>query len=97
MNLNSTQNFIQQLTGSPDTVVNWRVIHDTDKGQQGRNITGSLPQVHAELSQYNQAGWGVFVCVNAMDGKGQTLENVHHIRAHVVDLDNLIYKQYRNH
>lgn len=83
-----TQQYVTLLTGSPDTIMNWRVIHDTDKSLQGHNITGSLVQVYETLKQYNQQGWGVFVCVNATDGKGQKLENIHHIRTHVADLDN---------
>lgn len=87
--MNLTRDYITALTGNPDTVMNWRVINDRDKGCGGRNIVGSLQEVYQQLIDYNQQGWGVFVCINAMDGQGQTLGNIHHIRTHVVDLDNV--------
>lgn len=85
--MNLTTAYITALTGSPDTVMDWRVIHDRDKGEQGRNLRGSLSEMLPTLQQYNQAGWGVFMTVNAMDGQGQSLPNVAAIRAHFADLD----------
>ena len=87
MDLQQTEAYIASLTGDPNSVMDWRVIHDSDKGQKGRNIRGSLHQVQNELVQYNQEGWGVFVTINQMDGQGHSLENVHAIRTHVIDLD----------
>src|SRR5688572_6913515 len=80
--------YITALTGDANTVMDWRVINDRDKGDQGRNLRGSLLEVLPELESYNTAGWGVFVCINAMkDGGRKTLDNVDYIRTHVVDLD----------
>lgn len=87
MNLELTESYISALTGNPESVMDWRVIHDTDKGEQGRNMRGTLKEVKDQLIAYNQQGWGVFACINQMDGQGQTLQNVNAIRAHVVDLD----------
>lgn len=78
------------LTGSVDTPINWRCIHDTDKGIPAHNYFGTLSQVWDTLCSYNSQGWGIFLNVNAMDGKGNFLENVQYIRAHVVDLDNTV-------
>ena len=44
MNRNLTLSYITALTGSPDTVMEWRVIDDRNKGTQARNVTGTLDQ-----------------------------------------------------
>lgn len=81
------KSYINALTGSPDTVMDWRVIDDRNKGAWAVNLRGSIDQVYAQLCDYNQKGWGIFVNINAMDGQGSELPNVHFIRTHVVDLD----------
>lgn len=94
MNQSLAQAFITVLTGSADTVIDFRVINDRDKGCQGRNITGTLEQCWQELTAYNQQGWGVFMCVNAIKAGGRKiLENVDHIRTHVADLDDVLNSQ----
>jgi hypothetical protein len=82
-----TAAYITALTGSPDTVCEWRVIHDTNKGEQGRNLRGNLSQLLPTLQEYNSSGWGVFMCINTLDGQGHLLSNVSAIRTHVADLD----------
>ena len=82
-----TKAYLTALTGSPDTVCDWRVINDRVKGEQGRNLRGSLNELLPTLQGYNAQGWGIFICINAMDGTGQSLPNVHHIRTHVADID----------
>lgn len=89
----TTKAFITALTGSPDSVCDFRLIHDRDKAAQGINLRGTLDECLPTLQAYNSDGWGVFMCVNQMDGQGQTLENVHSIRAHVVDLDDPLTSQ----
>lgn len=79
--------YVFALTGDVNTVMDWRVIHDTDKSVKGRNFRATLAEARSTLEEYNRAGWGVFVCINAMDGHGRELAHVHHIRTHVVDLD----------
>lgn len=86
---NSASAYVAALTGDVNTIINWRVIHDKEREMQGRNITGSLQDCWNQLCDYNADGWGVFCCVNEMDGAGYKLENVKFIRAHVVDLDNV--------
>lgn len=84
-----TSAFIASLTGDINTVVDWRLINDRDKGDLGKNLRGSLAEMLPTLQEYNSAGWGVFICVNAMDGKGQKLPNVQFIRTHYADLDDV--------
>jgi len=81
---------------------NWRFIHDQDKARPAIKRRGTLEYVWQEACAWNQAGYGIFATVNEMDGagydgagqpiqgaRGDTLEHVQSIRAHVVDLDNL--------
>ncbi len=67
MNKDLTTAYINALTGSPDTVCDWRVINDRVKAMDAINIRGSLSQVYDQLATYNLKNWGVFVCVNQMD------------------------------
>lgn len=92
-NYSTTQAYITTLTGDPNTVVDFRCIHDTDKAVPGKAIRSTLAEAYQMLLQYNQNGYGIFCCINAMDGQGRNLENVDHVRTHVVDLDNLFSAQ----
>lgn len=83
-----TAAFIQALTGSPDTICEFRVIDDRETGELAKNLRGTLAEMLPTLHAYNQQGWGVFIAVNQLDGRGFKLPNVQSIRAHVVDLDN---------
>lgn len=86
--------YIGSLTGSHETECDWRIINDRNKGEQGINLRGSLSQVASSLADYNNKGYGIFVCVNAMNPTGlRTLENVAYIRAHCVDLDDILTSQ----
>lgn len=92
--LTLTSAFITSLTGSPDTECDWRVINDRDKGEQGINLRGSLATLANTLVDYNNRGYGIFMTVNAMKPTGaRTLENVDFIRAHVVDVDDVLSAQ----
>ena len=82
--------YITVLTGHPDTVCDFRCIHDTNKAVAAHTMRGSIRELFPKLQEYNQGGWGIFVCINAMDGNGRELVNVQHIRTHVVDLDNTL-------
>ena len=93
-NLNLTAAFIASLTGSPDTECDWRVINDRNKGEQGINLRGNLATLANQLIDYNNRGYGIFMTVNAMKPNGaRTLDNVDHIRAHVVDIDDTLISQ----
>jgi hypothetical protein len=82
--------FIHRLTGSVDTVIDWRCIHDKDKARPAHNYRGNLAYIWPTLEQYSRDGYGIFCVINAMDGQGRELGNVAHIRAQFVDLDNTL-------
>lgn len=93
-NLNLTAAYITSLTGSPDTECDWRVINDRNKGEQGINLRGNLATLANQLIDYNNRGYGIFMTVNAMKPNGaRTLDNVDFIRAHVVDVDDVLTAQ----
>ena len=79
--------YINALTGDSETVMDFRCLHDVDRGADGINIRGSLSQVYGQLSELNRNGYGIFVSIQQMDGVGRTLANVQHIRTHIVDMD----------
>ena len=86
--------WVSALAGDPNTaVMDWRVLHDTDKSLPGHARRGTLPQWWDWLTEHNQRGYGVFATVALMDGEGRELGNVSQVRAHYVDLDNLSAKQ----
>lgn len=91
--MNQTESYIAALTGSVDTVMDWRCIDDRNKGTIAHNMRGTIAQMQATLQQYNSQGWGVFVCINELDGQGRELVNIKAIRTHVADLDNTLTSQ----
>lgn len=93
MNYDLAAWYVQSLTGSQETVMNWRCIHDKDKALPAHNYRGTLREVWPVLAQYNHDGYGIFATVNALDDKGHLLNNVQYIRAHFADLDNPITAQ----
>ena len=52
-----------------------------------RQLQGNLDQHLVDLATLNQLGAGVFVRINATDGRGNRAENVQRVRAVFVDLD----------
>lgn len=91
--MNLTESYIAALTGSVDTPMDWRVIDDRNAGVPAHNMRGTIAQMQATLQQYNSQGWGVFVCINELDGQGHKLQNVTNIRTHVADLDDTLTSQ----
>lgn len=86
--------YVAAFAGDPNTaIIDWRAIHDTDKGVRAETFRGTLPQCWQSLCAWNDAGYGIFAVVAALDGAGRELANVHYIRAHYVDLDNLSAQQ----
>lgn len=90
---NATRWFIYQLTGSVDTQIDWRCIHDTNKEVPAHNYRGSIDEIWPTLVDYNSRGYGVFCTINALDGVGRDLHNVSYVRAHFVDLDDPLNSQ----
>lgn len=90
-NYNLAAWYVYALTGSVDTPVDWRCIHDQRKDLPGHNYRGTLAECWQTLQSYNAQGYGIFASINAMKpvqvGEKRTLEHVEYIRAHVVDLD----------
>lgn len=79
--------YVYALTGSVDTPMHWRCIHDVRKDLAGHNYRGTLAECWNTLCDYNSRGYGIFASINAMDDLGQELQNVKFIRTHVIDLD----------
>lgn len=86
--------YVQTLTGSVDTPMDFRCIHDTRKDLPAHNYRGTLAQMWETLCGYNANGYGIFCNINAMDDNAKReLSNVAYIRTHVVDLDNVMTAQ----
>jgi len=82
--------FIAALAGDPATaVIDWRALSDRDAGAEGHARRGTLAEWWPWLCEMNNAGYGIFCTIAAMDGAGRHLANVSYIRAHYIDLDNL--------
>lgn len=58
-----------------------------DDKSLARRLNGTLDEHVADLSALNNCGAGVFITVNATDGKGYGAANVTKVRAAFVDLD----------
>ncbi len=86
-NYHAAEQYIKLLTGTPDTIIDFRIIHDKEKGAQAHILRGTLTDKWEELCKYNNSGYGIFCNINAMDGNGWETINVSYIRTHVVDLD----------
>lgn len=88
---NQAYSYILALTQqSPETaIVDFRLIHDTDKSVPAIKRRGTLPSLWAEIIDWQNHGYGCFVNVSEMDGIGNDLINVQAVRAHLADLDNI--------
>ena len=86
---NYAQAFVACLTGSAETVMDWRCIHDQDKALQAIAFRGALGDCWAKIEALNSQGYGCFVSINQLDGNGHELKNIQTIRAQFVDLDKL--------
>lgn len=79
--------WVAALTGSVETVLDWRAIHDTDKGVEAWTRRGALPVVWEELCRWNGMGRGIFAMINVTDGLGREAQNVISLRAQFIDID----------
>lgn len=93
MDFNLASQYVTALTGSPTSIIDWRLIHDQRKDIPAHHYRGTLQEVWQTLCNYNSNGYGVFCNINALDGNGRELINVAYIRAHVLDLDDPITAQ----
>lgn len=83
--------YIAALTRQPPetAIIDVRLIHDTDKSVPAIKRRGTLPQLWAEIIDWQNRGYGCFVNVSEMDGIGNDLSNVAAVRAHLADLDGI--------
>lgn len=85
--------YVTALTGSSESVMDWRCLSDVDRGAPGQVFRGTLAQAWEWLCAWNNAQHGCFVTVSQMDGHGREMHNVQMIRAHVVDHDGIDAQQ----
>lgn len=85
--------YVTALTGSLDTVMDWRCLHDSDPSARAQVRRGKLSDVWPWLTRWNAAGYGCFVTVNETDGAGRSSENITSARAVWVDLDGVDARQ----
>lgn len=78
---------IAALTGSTNAVMDFRVIHDRDKGAQAYNRRGTLANCWPWLCAMNDQGFGCFFVVAELDGAGCKMPNVRALRAVYTDHD----------
>lgn len=79
--------YVAALTGSTDTVIDVRMLHDSDKGAPAEARRGTLSECWKWITALNQQGYGAFVTVNETDGQGRSAEHIDAARAVWVDLD----------
>ncbi len=81
--------FIEALTGEAETPTTFQAFDDSKqkRGELARVIHGSLGDVVGVLSDLQRRGAGIFVTVNATDGRGRAEKNILALRALFVDAD----------
>jgi hypothetical protein len=89
MSLEHAKRFIEALTGRDDAAVTWQTFDDSRQKRRelARVLQGGLSEHALELLRLNEAGAGIFVCVNATDGRGRRAGNVTALRALFSDDD----------
>jgi hypothetical protein len=88
INRATTQSFLKKF--GPKEIFTFQTFDDNSNRKNTRLIRvlhGTLTQHFDNLARLNGEGAGVFVTVNATDGKGRKVENILHVRANFVDLD----------
>ena len=87
--------YVTALTGSHESVIDLRAIHDVRKDIAAIPFRGVLSEIWQSVLHYQSQGYGIFCTVNQFGDKlndagriNYELDNVTSLRAHVVDLDN---------
>lgn len=80
---------IEALTGSANTVMDFRFIHDQNKGADAISRRGSLADCWTDLCHHNLNGYGCFIVIAETDGQGCKMPNVRALRAVYADLDSI--------
>jgi len=88
-NLAHTAAFLSCLTGANGwtTSVTWQVLDDTGARKGLPIVHGPLHRLGSTLRTQNATGAGIFVMVNAGDGRGRRTWNVVSLRALFIDED----------
>jgi len=84
--------FIEALTGDPNSPVQWQVYHDSDKSDTGKILAKTWYANYHDsaefLNQRQLQGCGVYVTVNQTDGTDRRVSNITGVRACFIDGDN---------
>lgn len=88
VDLVAARRHIYLLSSEPDPVVAWQVFDDSKtKPALARGFHGRLDTVLPALRKAQANGCGIYVAVNATDGRRRKKENIRHARAVFLDLD----------
>lgn len=88
-----SRRFIEALTGDKQTEITWQYFQDnkkalTQKGnKQAGHPHGDYRTNYRNMEKKQGDGCGIYIMVNAGDGKGRKAENVVAVRALFIDLD----------
>ena len=84
--------FIELLTGKPDSPVHWQVYHDSDKSDAGVDLACNFYHTYDQAAKFleksQQSGCGVYITINETDGSGRRENNITQCRACFIDIDN---------
>jgi KaiC/GvpD/RAD55 family RecA-like ATPase len=92
--LTLAEEFIHALTGATDAPMSWQTFDDNKQRKDPRlaeHRHGAADKSYHWLADANDKGAGVFVTVNATDGKGRQRSNVTEIRALWADKDDGVF------
>jgi hypothetical protein len=84
------ERFVELLAGESDPVMAFQVFDDKNAHPEWaayKHGRLSDPEMRKWLARKNMQGCGVYVCVNATDGKGRRRANIKAARANWIDLD----------
>jgi len=87
LDIDQARRFVVAITGSGDTVCDFRMLHDKDKSVPGVALRGTLDQVASSIELYQSRGYGAFMVINQSDGTGLHITNMVNARAHFYDYD----------
>ena len=80
--------FLKWLTGDPESLVMWQLIHDK-KTHALPPKYGRFYEVAEWLRGHQNKGYGVFITINKTNGQGRKTNNIRAIRSYFVDGDGI--------
>lgn len=88
LDLDAARRHLELVAGEADPVVAWQVFDDSKADRTlAAGFHGRLDAVLSKLQKAQREGCGVYVAVNATDGKRRKMENMVAARALFLDLD----------